>query len=137
MASERGAADAESAGFFRRNRAPRLISGFVITAVLIVAYLFGIYSYRSGLAQSLPEQSPPAGGMSVMIVPQNVSPDDQTLPAQVLLFPAPDLIDAAGLLTRKIEVRVEPAVSGQAALTFPAGEPPAPQAIVLPAPGIV
>ena len=44
-----------------------------------------------------------------MIVPQNVSPDDQTLPAQVLLFPAPDLIDAAGLLTRKIEVRVEPA----------------------------
>jgi len=28
-------------------------------------------------------------------------------------------------------------VSGQAALTFPAGEPPAPQAIVLPAPGIV
>jgi len=34
-------------------------------------------------------------------------------------------------------VRVERAVSGQAALTFPAGEPPAPQGIVLPAPGVV
>ena|GEM_PF-5825811 len=34
-------------------------------------------------------------------------------------------------------MRIEPAVNGQAALTFPAGEPPAPQAIVLPAEGIV
>ncbi len=137
MARERGAADADSAGFFRRNRAPRLISGIVITAVLIVAYLFGIYSYRSGLAQALPEQSPPTGGVSVVIVPQKVSPDDQTVPAQVLLFPAPGLVDTAGLLTREIEVRIEPAVSGQAALTFPAGVPPAPQAVVLPTPGIV
>ena len=73
MASDPGAADVQSAGFFRRNRRPRLISGFVITAVLIVAYLFGIYSYRSGLAQALPAQSPPAGGVSVVIVPQKVS----------------------------------------------------------------
>jgi hypothetical protein len=87
------------------------------------------------LAQTLPNQSPPAGGVSVVIVPQKVSPDDQTLPAQVLLFPAPDLLDASGL-TREIEVRVEPAVSGQN-LTFPAGQPPAPQAIVLPADGVV
>ena len=34
-------------------------------------------------------------------------------------------------------MRVEPAVSGQAALTFPAGEPLAPRGIELPAPGIV
>jgi hypothetical protein len=136
MASVQAAADVESPGFFRRNRAPRLISGFVITAVLIVAYLFGIFSYQAGLAQALPEQSPPTGGVSVVIVPQKVSPDDQTLPAQVLLFPAPDLLDTSDLLTREIEVRIEPAVSGQA-LTFPAGESPAPQAIVLPAAGIV
>ena len=62
-----------------------------------------------------------AGGVSVVIVPQKVSPDDQTVPAQELLFPAPGLVDTAGLLTREIEVRIEPAVSGQAALTFPAG----------------
>jgi hypothetical protein len=105
--------------------------------VLVVAYLFGIYSYRTGLDQAFPEHSPPAGGVSVVIVPQKVSPDDRTLPAQVALSPAPDLLDASGLLMREIEVRVEPAVSGQAALTFPAGEPLAPQGIVLPAPGIV
>jgi hypothetical protein len=75
--------------------------------------------------------------VSVVIFPQKVSADDQTLPAQVALFAAPDLKDASGLLTRGIEVRIEPAVNGQAALTFPAGEPPAPQAIVLPAEGIV
>jgi len=73
----------------------------------------------------------------VVIFPEKVSADDQTLPAQVALFAAPDLLDASGLLTRGIEVRVERAVSGQAALTFPAGEPPAPQGIVLPAPGVV
>ena len=73
----------------------------------------------------------------MVIVPQKVSADDQTLPAQVALFAAPDLKDASGLLTRGIEVRVDPAVNGQAALTFPAGEPPAPQGIVLPAPGVV
>jgi len=137
MASVQAAADVESPGFFRRNRAPRLVSGFVITAVLIVAYLFGIFSYKAGLAQDFREPSPPAGGVSVVIFPQKVSADDQTLPAQVALFAAPDLKDASGLLTRGIELRIEPAVNGQAALTFPAGEPPAPQGIVLPAPGIV
>ena len=137
MASVQAAANVESPGFFRRNRAPRLVSGFVITAVLIVAYLFGTFSYKAGLAQDFREPSPPAGGVSVVIFPEKVSADDQTLPAQVALFAAPDLLDASGLLTRGIEVRVERAVSGQAALTFPAGEPPAPQAIVLPAEGIV
>jgi len=136
MASGQAGADVESTGFFGRNRGPRLVTGFVVTAVLIVAYLFGIFSYRSGVAQTLPEQSPPAAGVSVVVVPEKVSADDQTLPAQVLLFPAADLLDASGLLTRGIEVRVEPALSGQA-LTFPAGEPPAAQGIVLPAPGIV
>jgi len=88
------------------------------------------------VAQTLPEQSPPAGGVSVVIVPQKVSADDQTLPAQVLIFPAADLLDTSGRLTGAIEVRVEPALSGQA-LTFPAGEPPAAQGIVLSAPGMV
>lgn len=134
MASDQ-AADVESQGFFGRNRVTRLISGFVITAVLIVAYLFGIRSYWTGLGQPFHEPSPPAGGVSVVIFPQRVSADDRTLPAQVVLFVAPDLKDASGLLTRGIEVRVDPAVSGQAALTFPAGEPPAPQGIVLPATG--
>ena len=46
MRVERAADDVESPGFFRRNRAPRLISGVVITTVLIVAYLFGVYSSR-------------------------------------------------------------------------------------------
>lgn len=124
------------AGFVGRNRVTRLISGFVITAVLIVAYVFGNYSYWTSLAPAFAEQSPPAGGVSVVIVLQKVSADGRTLPAQVVLFTAPDLLDASGLLTRGIEVRVEPAVSGQA-LTFPAGEPPAPQGIVLPAPCVV
>lgn len=113
---------------------PRLIVGVVISVVLIVAYLFGIQSYRAGLAQALPDQSPPTGGVSVVIVPERVSPNEQELPAQVLLFPAPELLDAAGLLTQELEVRVQPALSGQT-LTFPAGEPTAPQSVVLPAAG--
>ena len=61
MRVERAADDVESPGFFRRNRAPRLISGVVITTVLIVAYLFGVYSYGTGLTQDFREPSPPAG----------------------------------------------------------------------------
>ena len=53
MASDQ-AADVESQGFFGRNRVTRLISGFVITAVLIVAYLFGIRYYWTGLGEALP-----------------------------------------------------------------------------------
>lgn len=128
--------DEGAPGFFRRNRMPRLIVGVVISVVLIVAYLFGIQSYRAGLAQALPDQSPPTGGVSVVIVPERVSPNEQELPAQVLLFPAPELLDAAGLLTQELEVRVQPALSGQT-LTFPAGEPTAPQSVVLPAAGTV
>jgi hypothetical protein len=75
--------------------------------------------------------------VSVVIVPQQVPPDDRTLPAQVELFPAPDLLDASGLLMGEIEVRVEPAVSGQAALTFGPASRSRPNGIVLPAPGIV
>jgi len=123
-------------GFFRRNRAPRLISGAIVSVVLVAAYLVGIQSYRSGLAQTLPEPSPPAGGVSVVIVPEKVSPDDQTLPARVLVFPSSSLLDSAGQLTQELEVRVQPAVSGQT-LLFPAGEPPAPQGIALPATGVV
>jgi hypothetical protein len=107
-----------------------------MTAVLIAAYLFGIQSYRSGLAQEFPDQHPLAGGVSLVIVPERVSPDVQELPAQVLLFPAPELLDASGQLNREIQVRIEPAVSGQV-LVFPAGDSPAPQAVVLPAAGIV
>ena len=62
MASEQVGADVESPGFFGRNRAPRLITGFVITAVLIVAYLFGIFP--TGLAWlrlSPSRRGPPAG----------------------------------------------------------------------------
>jgi hypothetical protein len=124
------------AGFFRRNRAPRLITGVVISAVLLVTYVFVIQSYKAGLAEAMPEQHPPTGGVAVVVVPQSVSPVDQTLPGQVLLFPAPDLLDEAGLLTREIQVRVQPAVTGQT-LIFPAGDAPAPQGIVLPAAGIV
>lgn len=136
MTGEQASDAVESPGFFRRNRVTRLVFGVVITVVLVVAYLFGVLSYRAGLGQVLPEQSPPAGGVAVVIVPQKVSPDDQTLPAQVLLFPAPDLLDASGLLKHGIEVRVEPALSGQN-LTFPAGRAPTPQKVVLPATGIV
>lgn len=128
--------DDSTAGFFRRNRLPRLIIGVAITVLLVAAYLFGITSYRSGLAQALPAQVPPAGGMSVVIVPERVSPNDQELPAQVLVFPSPVLLDADGLLTQALEVRIQPAVSGQR-LAFPAGEAPAPQGIVLPAVGTV
>jgi hypothetical protein len=126
----------EDPGFFRRNRVARLVVGAVISVLLAAAYLFGIQSYRSGVAQSLPEQNPPAGGVSVVIVPERVSADEQELPAQVLVFPSPELLDAAGLLTQELEVRIQPAVSGQV-LLLPAGEPPAPQAVVLPAAGIV
>ena len=123
-------------GFFRRNRAPRLIAGAAISVILLVAYLFGIQSYRAGLSASLPTQTPPPTGVSVVIVPAKVSADDQEVPASVLLFPSASLLDAEGLLTQELEVRVQPAVSGQT-LLFPAGEPPAPQNVVLPAAGTV
>jgi len=66
MASEQVGADVESPGFFGRNRAPRLITGFVITAVLIVAYLLLICSasFPTGLAWprlSPSSRRPPAG----------------------------------------------------------------------------
>jgi hypothetical protein len=134
MSTEPG--DDGAPGFFRRNRAPRLIAGVAISAVLIVAYLFGIQTYRAGIALSLPDQNPPAGGVSVVIVPEKVSADDQEVPANVLLFPSAALLDAEGLLTQELELRIQPAVSGQT-LTFPAGDPPAPQSVLLPATGIV
>ncbi len=110
--------------------------GVVISVVLVAAYLFGIQSYRAGLAQALPDQDPPAGGVSVVVVPEQVSPNEQELPAQVLLFPSPELLDSAGLLTQELEVRIQPALSGQT-LLFPAGEATAPQTVVLPAAGTV
>jgi len=123
-------------GFFGRNRAVRLAVGVAMSVVLVLAYAFVIQSYRSGLAQAMPAQSPPAGGVSVVIVPERVSPDAQELPAQVLLFPTPGILDSAGALTREVQVRIAPAVSGST-LIYPAGEAPAPQGVVLPAAGIV
>jgi hypothetical protein len=128
--------DEGASGFFRRNRVPRLVVGALTSVVLIAAYLFGIQSYRAGLAADLPDQSPPAGGASVVIVPEQVSPNEQELPAQVLLFPSAELLDAQGLLTQELEVRIQPAVTGQT-LLFPAGEAAAPQNVVLPASGTV
>ena len=113
--------DEGAPGFFRRNRVTRLVVGVIVSVVLIAAYLFGIQSYRAGLAQALPDQAPPPGGVSVVIVPEQVSPNEQELPAQVLLFPSPELLDSAGLLTQELEVRIQPALSGQT-LLFPAGE---------------
>ena len=114
----------------------RLVVGVVMTAILVAAYLFGVQSYRAGLAQAFPTQDPPAGGVSVVIVPERVSAEDQELPAQVLVFPSPDLLDSAGLLTQELEVRLQPALTGQT-LLLPAGDAPAPQSVVLPAAGIV
>lgn len=128
--------DEGAPGFFGRNRTRRLVVGLVMTAVLAAAYLFGIQSYRAGLAQAFPAQEPPAGGVSVVIVPEKVSPENQEMPAQVLVFPSAELLDATGLLTQELEVRLQPAITGQT-LLFPAGEPPAPQSVVLPAAGIV
>lgn len=128
--------DQGAPGFFRRNRTRRLVIGIAITVLLLAAYVFGIRSYGAGLAQALPQQAPPAGGVSVVIVPERVAPEEQKLPAQVLVFPGEGLLDAAGLLTQELEVRIQPAVSGQI-LLLPAGEPPAPQSVVLPAAGIV
>ena len=81
--------DEGAPGFFSRNRVPRLVVGVVISVVLVAAYVFGIQSYRAGLSQALPDQSPPANGVSVVIVPEQVSPNEQELPAQVLVFPSP------------------------------------------------
>lgn len=128
--------DEGASGFFLRNRVTRLVVGVIVSVVLIAAYLFGIQSYRAGLAQALPDQAPPLGGVSVVIVPEQVSPNEQELPARVLLFPAPELLDSAGLLTQELEVRIQPALSGQT-LLFPAGEATSPQTVVLPAAGIV
>ncbi len=114
----------------------RLVVGVAMTALLVAAYLFGAQSYRAGIAQSFPEQDPPAGGVSVVIVPEQVFAEDQELQAQVLVFPSPDLLDSAGLLTQELEVRIQPALTGQT-LLLPAGEPPAPQSVILPAAGIV
>jgi hypothetical protein len=128
--------DEGAPGFFARNRMPRLVTGIAVSAILVAAYVFGILAYRAGLTQEFPQQQPPAGGVSVVIVPESVAPQSQEMTARVLLFPAADLVDAAGLLTREVEVRIQPAISGQA-LVFPAGEAPAPQEIVLPASGVV
>lgn len=125
-----------TAGFFRRNRELRLAVGIAITVILIAAYLFGIASYRSGIASSLPAQSPPAQGLSVVIVPDAIEATDQTVPSQVLAFPSSDLLDENGLLTNEIEIRVQPALSGSV-LALPIGEAPTPQRVELPAPGIV
>ena len=130
------AGDDGAPGFFGRNRLVRLVVGVVMSVLLVVAYLFVIQSYRSGLAQAMPEQMPPAGGVSVVLVPEKVAPDAQEMPAQVLLFPSTGLLDSSGLLTREVQVRVSPAVSGQL-LIYPGGEAPAPQSVVLPAAGIV
>jgi hypothetical protein len=128
--------DEGASGFFRRNRLTRLVVGVIVSVVLIGAYLVGVQSYRAGLAQALPEQIPPAGGVAVVIVPERMSPDEQEVPAQVLLFPSGELLDSAGMLTQELEVRIQPALSGQT-LIFPAGEATAPQALVLPAAGTV
>jgi Domain of unknown function (DUF4436) len=128
--------DEGASGFFRRNRVRRLVIGVVMTAILVAAYLFGAQSYRAGLAQAFPAQDPPSGGVSVVIVPEQVSAEEQELPAQVLVFPSPELLDSAGLLTQELEVRLQPALTGQT-LLLPAGDAPAPQSVVLPAAGIV
>ncbi|MDD2859118.1 MAG: DUF4436 family protein [Candidatus Nanopelagicales bacterium] len=123
-------------GFFARNRLRRLVIGIVITTALAAAYLFGIQSYRAGLDQAFPEQQPPTGGVSVLIVPDTVTPASQELPVSVLLFPSSSLVDAEGLLTREIEIRIQPALSGST-LIFPAGDAPSPQSVMLPASGMV
>lgn len=128
--------DQGTAGFFRRNRGRRLVIGMIVSVALLAAYLFGIQSYRAGLAASLPAPTPPAGGVAVVVVPERVSPDDQEVPAQVLVFPSAELLDPAGLLTQELELRIQPAVAGQV-LILPAGEPAAPQSVLLPAAGIV
>ena len=128
--------DEGAPGFFQRNRVPRIVAGVVITAVLVAAYAFGALSYRAGLTSSMPDPQPPTGGVSVVIVPQQIYAEDQEVQAQVLLFPSPELIDSAGLLTQELELRIEPAVTGQV-LLLPSGEPPAPQAVTLPAAGLV
>ncbi len=128
--------DTEAAEFFSRNRTPRLVIGVVMSVALVVAYLFGIQSYRSGLSQALPVQNPAAGGVSLVIVPEGVAPDEQELPVRVLVFPSAELLDADGLLKRALEVRIQPALSGQS-IVFPAGKVTAPQSAVLPTAGTV
>ncbi len=128
--------DAEAAEFFGRNRVPRLVIGVVMSVALVIAYLFGIQSYRSGLSQALPAQNPAPGGVSVVIVPEGVSPDEQELPVRVLVFPSAELLDDDALLRLPLEVRIQPALSGQT-IVFPAGKPTAPQSAVLPTAGTV
>ena len=128
--------DTEAAEFFSRNRTPRLVIGVVISVALVVAYLFGIQSYRSGLSQALPPPNPAAGGVSVVIVPEGVAPDEQELPVRVLVFPSPELLDDDSLLRLPLEVRIQPALSGQS-IVFPAGQATAPHSAVLPTAGTV
>ena len=133
---EKDEGTAGAPGFFGRIRISRLAIGIVMTVVLVAAYVFAIQSYRSGIPEALPEQSPPPGGVAVVIVPERMSPENQELPANLLLFPSDDLLDESGQLTVPLEIRIQPALSDQV-ITYSAGDVPSPVPVLLPASGVV
>lgn len=136
MSDEASTADEGRAGFIRRHRGVR--SAIVVLAMiaLVAAYLLGIRSFGSSLVGELPKQSPPPGGVAVVLVPEQVEALEQDLVTEVLLFPSLELLDPEGALLIDVDVVVQPAVLGQA-VSFAAGEAPHPKRIVLPAQGTV
>lgn len=126
----------DGADFFRRNRRTRLIVGTSVTLLLAVIYAFSAWTYSRSVGDGGWRAPEPAEGIAVVIAPRQMDAALEELATAVLVFPAPDLMDAEGQLLEDLEVSLAPTL-GAGVFTYSAGQPTRVRTALLPAPGRV
>ncbi len=120
----------------RDNR--RLISviGALVTTALVVGYVLIAFAYGQSTSTQFNEPTPPAGGVALVVAPEELIPVAGQVKTSLLLFPSNELTDENGHLTDKVVITAYPS-SETAEIVYPADRVPAPKPLALPMAGIV
>lgn len=119
----------------RRQRLLSITAG-VAAVLAVIFYAWSVLAYRSSMEDRFIPPDRPADGVAVVLVPKSVDADATSVQTEVLIFPGEDLIDSDGRLLRTISLDVYPSADA-GTVTFEANTTPSPEAVVIPAPGVV